>query len=148
MINERSRIGRFFALSGAEKRVFTEALLTQVIAGLLLKIIPFRWIPRAFASPQSSVNSQQSAVSSVKTADINMIKTALERAGRISPWKNRCLVSSLAARCMLRRRRINSILSLGVTKDTDGSLKAHAWISSGDVEIVKKSGEYTELYTF
>ena len=70
------------------------------------------------------------------------------RAGKVSPWKNRCLVSSLAARCMLRRRKITSQLSLGVAKDAGGKVIAHAWLRAGDVEIVSAGGSFHELYQF
>ncbi len=79
---------------------------------------------------------------------IEKIRVAVQRTGWVSPWRNRCLVSSLAARCMLRRRKIGSELSLGVAKDPKGKLLAHAWLKSGDFEIVEKRGSYTELFLF
>ena len=94
-----------------------------------------------FASRQSAVGSPQSTV-------VEKIRVAVQRAGWISPWKNRCLVSSLAGRWMLNRRRIASTLSLGVTKNPDEKTIAHAWLIASGCEIVEKRGEYTELYTF
>lgn len=135
-------------LPGREKGLFLEALFSQLWVGLLLKIIPFRWIPRLFASPQPSALSQQSTVNSPQSSKPELIKRANQRASIASPWKNRCLVSSLAARCMLRRRKIGSHLSLGLAKDHNGMTIAHAWLKSGDFEIVEKSGDYTALYTF
>ena len=116
-------------------------MFLQVTAGLLIKIIPFRWIPRLFAGYQSSVGSPQSEV-------IELIRDAIVRAGRFSPWKNKCLISSLAARRMLNRRKIQSQISLGVAKDANGKTIAHAWLKAGDFEVVEKSGDYHELYLF
>ena len=131
----------FSKIAGREKMLFLEALLLHLWVGLQLKIIPFRWIPRLFSSPQFSVGSRQSM-------DLELIKIAVQRAGGVSPWRNRCLVSSLAARCMLNRRGIPSQISLGVIKMDNNGLQAHAWIKSGELEVVEMKRDFTSLYTF
>lgn len=62
-------------------------------------------------------------------------------------WKNRCLVQSLTARHMLRRRGINTQLHLGVKKDDTNKMIAHAWLNAGDVEIVPQMEDYKELFS-
>ena len=132
---------KFWALSCLERWFFIEAVLLHLWIGLLLKVLPFRYIPRFFASPKSKVQSP-------KSEDIDFIRRAIQRAGKVSPWKNRCLVSSLAGRSMLSRRKIHSQLSLGVTKVASGKVIAHAWLRAGDVEIVTAGGSFQELYHF
>jgi len=137
------RFKKFMDISRREKMLFFEALFCQLVTGLLLKVIPFKRIPRLFADSQQSAGSgQQSSMIIVQ------IRSATQRAGRISPWKNRCLVQSLAARWMLRRRKISSQLSLGVALNKEKKMIAHAWLKAGDVEIVEKSGNYQELFLF
>lgn len=171
-----TRFRRFCALGWEERRLFCESLLFHLIVGLVLKVVPFRWIPRLFASRQfetpakaesrtrtcpdevGSVRAEgqsrhapapmESGVSGRQSGVVEKIQVAVQRAGWISPWRNRCLVSSLAARWMLRRRRISSTFSLGVTKNPDGKTIAHAWLIASGCEIVEKRGEYTELYRF
>ena len=121
--------------------MFFEAVVLHLWVGLLLKVIPFRWITRLFSSLQSPVFSHQSE-------DIALIKRAIGRANIVSPWKNRCLVSSLAGRGMLRSRKIDSQLSLGAAKNVDGKTIAHAWLRAGDVEIVSAGEWFQELYQF
>lgn len=142
------KAGKFSKLTGRERLLFFEALALHLWVGLLLKIIPFRRIPRLFASPQSSAGSPQSAVLGRQSEVIELVKAAIQRAGRVSPWRNKCLVSSLAGRCMLCRRNIDSRLSLGMAKRGDGKLTAHAWLTADGVEIVSKAGEYVELNCF
>jgi len=125
-----------------------EAIFLHLWVGMMLKVVPFRQIPGLFGNPVSSVFSQQLAVGSRQSEDIEATRRAIQRAGKFSPWKNRCLVSSLAGRCMLRRRKITSQLSLGMAKDAGGKPAAHAWLISHDIEMVGKSGNYTLLYTF
>jgi hypothetical protein len=126
-------------LSRPERRLFSEALFLQLLVGLLLMFIPFKWIPHLFANPPAN-RSQGS--------DLDLIKVAIQRSGRYSPWKNKCLVGSLAGRCMLRRRRVSSQFSLGVAKDANGKTIAHAWLKAGDFEIVEEGAGFTELYLF
>jgi len=164
------KLRRFRVLPLGEKLLFLEAFLLHLWVGLLLKVVPFRWIPRLFASRQSAVGSGQSetpmeagsrtrtcpdevgsvgtAVGSQQSAVIENIRDAVQRAGQVSPWRNRCLVSSLVARKMLNRRFVQSSLSLGVAKDPDGRTVAHAWLSSGEVEVTGKQGDYKELFVF
>lgn len=53
----------------------------------------------------------------------------VERVGGLLPWHSSCLVEALAARMMLRRRGISSVLHFGVGR-SDSSLKAHAWLEA------------------
>jgi hypothetical protein len=59
------------------------------------------------------------------------VSLALARAQRRLPWKTSCLVAALAARAMLRRRGIDSVLRFGVRRGADGRLGAHAWLEAG-----------------
>jgi hypothetical protein len=135
------RFRKFLILSARKKLLFCEALLLQLIAGLILKVVPFRIIPRIFALPPG-LRPQVSPLISLD------IKQAIILANRISPWKNRCLVQSLAARWMLNRRRIHSELSLGVTIGHNEKIIAHAWLKARDFEVIEKKGNYVELYLF
>jgi hypothetical protein len=144
----RSGIKKYGALSRQEKLLFLEALFCQLWTGFIIKIVPFKYIPRFYAERipdlkfkiQDSINNEYEVVGEVKKA--------IERAGIISPWKNRCLVESLAARCMLNKRKIASRISLGVAHDQGKKLVAHAWIRAGDTEIVAERGDYHEMYLF
>lgn len=156
------KLRQFAGLSGREKRLFLEAVLLHLWAGLVLKLIPFRLVPRWFGTPeysqQPAAGSRQSGtirpeevhcratLPVPREAETDAIRRAVSRAGRVSPWRNRCLVSSLAGRLMLRRRKIPSVLSLGVIRRPDGRLDAHAWLTSGETEIVARGGDITEMY--
>ena len=128
-------------LSLKEKMLFSEALIFQFIAGLILKLLPFRMIPRLFALSTSCM----SPILPLTSQDI---KRAILISGRLSPWKNKCLVQSLAARWMLNLRSVPSKLSFGVALGEDQKVIAHAWLKTGDFEIVEKNGDYNELYFF
>jgi hypothetical protein len=131
----------FIALPFNKKKFFFEAWLFQVVAGLLLKIIPFKHIPGLFPNPKPGTRNPEPGT-------IDDIKTAVQCTSLYSIWRNHCLVQSLAGRWMLRRNGITSQLSLGLRKDDDKKLQAHAWLKVGDYEIVSKKEDYFELFTF
>ena len=141
MADKQKRWKRFLSLTGNERHLFIESFLLHLWVGLLVKVIPFRWIARLFTGHPSSVSGMQSE-------EIESVKRAIQRAGSISPWKNRCLVSSLVGRSMLNRRNIPSQLSLGVSKDAGGRTVAHAWLISGTVDVTGKQGDFQELFVF
>lgn len=156
---------KFAELSWNEQLLLSEAFLLRLSTGLLLKIIPFKWVPRLFENKvqgtghkvQGTLNLEPEPRCSrvrrrqtlnLEPGTIEQIRTAIQRSGQYSPWKNECLVSSLTARRMLNRRKISSELSLGVANVEHGKIIAHAWIKAGDFEIVKKKGDFQELYRF
>ena len=132
---------KFDKLSRSEQLLFSEACFLQLTTGLLLKFIPFKWIPKLFSCRERETPE-------VERETLIQLKTAILLSGRYSPWKNKCLVSSLAARRMLNRRRIPSQLSLGVAKGVNGKMIAHAWLKADDFEIVEKGGDFSELHMF
>jgi len=175
------RLKKFSRLTSREQMLFLEALLLHIWIGMLLKIVPFRRIPRLFGSrsrPRAGprifdppnggsgqsetpmeaesrtrtcpdeVGSVGTAVGSQQSAIVENIRDAVQRAGQVSPWRNRCLVSSLAGRCMLRRRQINSQIHLGIAKNAAEKTIAHAWLEAEGYEVVRKHGDYHDIYIF
>ena len=91
----RSGIKKYSALGRREKHLFLEAFFEQLWAGFIIKIVPFRWVPKLYAGKTQDSTKGESNV-------VRELKKAVERAGIVSPWKNRCLVQSLAARTRQR----------------------------------------------
>jgi hypothetical protein len=149
------RFRKFGELSWNEQLMFSEALFLQFIIGMLLKIVPFRLIPRLFTCRIQGTGykvqgnrNQEPGTRNKENGTNEQIKAAIQRSTPYSPWKNKCLIQSLAARRMLNRRKITSLLSFGVAKSADGKTIAHAWLKVVDFEIVEKSGDYCELCQF
>lgn len=60
---------------------------------------------------------------------------AVTRIASYFPGSAMCLAQALAARAMLRRRGIGSILHVGVARSDAASLEAHAWLEAAGVEV-------------
>jgi hypothetical protein len=139
---------KFMNLTGSNRLLFIEAILFQLWIGFILKVVPFKMIPRLFSLPthlRSSVSGPPSQVSNQISVEI---RQAILTSSSLSPWKNKCLVQSLAARLMLNKRNIPSQLSLGLDLCENKKMIAHAWLKTGDFEVVEKWGNYIELYLF
>lgn len=76
------------------------------------------------------------------------ISKAIRRANRLAFWKNICLVKSVAARFMLQRRKIGSVMYLGLQFKNKKELIAHAWLVSNDIQITPKGNtNYREIFS-
>ena len=65
---------------------------------------------------------------------------AVRAVGPRLPWDCKCLVQAMAAQRMLRRRGIRSTLYLGVARDDERALEAHAWLRSGNIILTGRRG--------
>lgn len=54
------------------------------------------------------------------------------QAARYTPWESKCLVQALTAQRMLKKRGISTTLYLGVNKDSQNNMLAHAWLRCGE----------------
>ena len=59
------------------------------------------------------------------------IQRAIRIASSYVPWKSQCLAQAIAATIMLRLRRIEGTVYLGIAKKEDDQAVAHAWLRSG-----------------
>lgn len=60
---------------------------------------------------------------------------AVTRVAAYFPLSARCLAQALAARAMLRRRGIGSVMHVGVARSGAASFEAHAWLQAAGVEV-------------
>jgi len=56
----------------------------------------------------------------------------IDRMAARVPWRADCLVQALAGRRWLQKEGIPSRISVGATRDREGSLEAHAWLLCED----------------
>jgi hypothetical protein len=134
------KLQKFISLPKPDKLLFTEALLLIFLARMMLTMLPFRLCIKTIRATQYPHDAGADK--------LRQIRNALDRAIRLTSWKNVCLVQSFAARWMLQRRHIGSVLSIGAMHSPQKKLVAHAWISAGNFEVVSRGGNFTPLTTF
>jgi hypothetical protein len=136
-----SNLKKFRRLSLQEQQLFLEALFLSYIAKGVLLVFPFSYCRLVLTNPQTDFRQPT-------LEQLILIRRAIWQTRRLVFWKNQCLVMSIASRLMLQRRRIHSLLSLGVAFDEQKKLTAHAWLTVNEFAIIGNSGNYHELYYF
>jgi hypothetical protein len=127
-------------LSLAEKKMLLEAVFLLFSAKIMLSVLPFRRCIRRFRSADRFPECTRDDV-------VVAIRIAVSRAGRLAFWRNRCLVSSCAARMMLERRNIGSVMYFGLLFNTQHRLQAHAWLVVDCTWVTPKgNAEMREIY--
>jgi hypothetical protein len=86
----------------------------------------------------------------VSTALLHNISYSVHLMSRYVWWESMCLVKAVAVMKMLQRRRIDSTLYLGTSKDDSGRLIAHAWLRSGSLYLTgqEEKDRFTVAMTF
>ena len=108
-------------------------------ARLALIFIPFPRLARQLGTFVPPTDPRAAQARTEATADqarlAEDIGWAVTRAARYVPFKAVCLPQAMAARVMLKRRGVKSVMHFGAAKGTDKPLDAHAWLDAAGVEV-------------
>ena len=132
----------FLAMGGPDRLLVCESTAMLALARLIVLTVPFRilarWLSRA---PETDCCDQLLLV---------RVRRAVTTAARNVPWNAVCLPQAIAAKAMLRRRGIGSVLHFGVAKHRDHSLDAHAWLDAAGIGVTgfPVGSEFTEIACF
>lgn len=126
----------------SDDRLLLEAAARLFVARVMIALLPFRTIARRLGR-QGSESPRDETHSAAPR-----IRWAIAAISRRAPWRCQCLEQAVAAKMMLRARRIPSTLYLGVEPGAEA--KAHAWLRSGSLFVTggDASGRFAVLSTF
>lgn len=122
-------IARLRALPWPDRVLLAEALMSLVLAALVVAFLPFRTIDR-FAGRTSRAKPAGDARLLGKR-----VAWAIRAGARRAPFRAKCFEQGLAAAWMLRRRGISATLHYGAARE-DQTLVAHVWVTAGDDEVI------------
>lgn len=135
----RRRLVRFGQIGNRHRLLLAEAVGWLLLARLALVLVPFPRLARrlgTFVSPQEARAAQARQPRSPElVARTEMVGWAITRAARYVPFKAVCLPQAMAARIMLKRRGVESVMHFGAAKGHDKPLEAHAWLDAVGVEV-------------
>ena len=144
------RWNEFRALSGREKRFLFAAFMAHSLIVPALRVWGFR---RVYAFLQRAAPAQHSAPSTPAAEERPAVEE-LKNLGRLvnaaanhSPIRTACLTRSLALWWLLRRRRIDCDLRIGVCNE-GGEFEAHAWVEYDGVAINDSPGSVGRFAAF
>jgi hypothetical protein len=134
---------RFLNLSTDEQVFLLRAVLLVGLVRLGLWLLPLRTLQHALGSlfkREKTPGKQQ--------LPVERISWAVQVAGSIVP-RSTCLVQALAVQALLASGGQASTLCIGVAKDADSSIEAHAWVEMDGQVIIgaTEPGRYTRLMT-
>jgi Transglutaminase-like superfamily len=145
--------GRFARLPPARRALLAKAAMWLVAARAALALFPFRTIAARLGmlqSPEDASSLCCSPLSPAQRLEVQEIAWAVSRAARHVPFRAVCLPQAIAAKAMLRRRGIDSVLHFGVAKRADQSLDAHAWLDAAGIAVTgfPVGAEFMEVACF
>lgn len=129
---------RFAALSAAERTLRGQAVAALWFFRLALWMIPLPRIKKFLDKISPCAHTLKPPVSP------QQIGGAIASSSRFVPHAT-CLVQALAAQWILRRQNLVSHLHVGIIKQEDGQLAAHAWVECDGIIVVGGGG--LERYT-
>jgi hypothetical protein len=71
---------------------------------------------------------------------VSKVRRAVIMTSKNTPWESLCLVQALTAQRLLKSKLIDNTVYLGIRKDENKKLAAHAWLRCGDKIVVGEKG--------
>ncbi len=145
---------RFATFDAARQALLIEAALWLLLARVALIAVPFpRLAPYlgAFVAPEDERVIGARSIGTAEQARIAArVGWAVCAAARHVPFTAVCLPQAMAARMMLGRRGVPSVLHFGAAKGRHEPLDAHAWLDAVGVEVTgfPIAHEFTEIACF
>jgi hypothetical protein len=144
----RTTLKRYRDRTPAERVAAFRAGLLIAILQIGLAVLPFRRVMRFAYRMGTPRSGPAGSAASSSQFDRDLAVWAVEAAGRRLLSRNPCLPKALAVLILFRRAGVDAELLVGVARDADGPVQAHAWVESegqvvigGDVPLEK----YTRL---
>lgn len=134
-----NKIRRFFQISLEDKFLLIKTYFLLWTVRLMLWIFKIHRI----------INFTEKVGSSTKNNSLS-IEKIVWAVNSTSPYvpKASCLTRSLVARILFKQNGYKSEIKIGVAKDENGKLNAHAWVEIDDKTVIGGSQiEYTPILT-
>lgn len=120
---------RFFDLDRTERTLVFEAWRWLLHARVSLWVLPFSRVQQRYAAGPAERHGPRGS------GGPGDVATAIRRARHLVPAAD-CLPQALAAQAMLRRRGIACTVRIGVARDVQDELEAHAWVEVAGQVVV------------
>ncbi len=126
------KLHKFFGLTSEERRLLLTAAFLVGLVRVGLWLLPFPTVRRLLGRLRRPAGADRRS----DELSSERIAWAVDVAGKRIPGGGNCLVQAFATQVLLDRRRRTSRLRIGVAKDAQGNLEAHAWVESDGIVII------------
>lgn len=118
----------------AEKLALGAAWLLILVFAAGLKLLPSRYL-MPLLGEQVGPDPRIPLVDAAAEARARLVKRAVRRAARLSPWRSDCLPQALAGATLCRWLGVATTAFLGLRRGKAKPLEAHAWLCAGPVPV-------------
>ena len=128
---------KYYKLEYLERSTLNQIFFWLIYSVVLVRLAPLRWFSGLLGefNKTSDFEINQNQIEIIK-----LIKKNIRRSKRVLPWKVKCFEEAIAAKMVLKKQKIKSTLYLGVDKDKEQKLIAHAWLKAGDYIVTGRQG--------
>jgi len=134
-----NKIRRFFQISLKDKFLLIKTYFLLWTVRLMLWVFKIQRIINFAEKIGSSTNNKSISIKRIVCA-VNSTSPYVPRAS--------CLTRSLVAKILFMQYGYKSEIKIGVAKDDDGELNAHAWVEVNNKTVIGSSEiEYTPILT-
>lgn len=121
-------IAKYLRCSWADELLLLYIFILLAIVRLLLLLVPFRYVTLCLGKYME----ESPCINENEDRFINRVAWAIQIVSRYTPWESKCLVQAITGKILLRHRRIHNTLYLGIAKDRENQMIAHAWLRTGN----------------
>lgn len=140
------KMWKYFRLPWTERILLLSTFVLLGFVRLALMIIPFHYLTVFLGKHMEESDNKENT----ENGFIRRLSWAIELMSSYTPWESKCLVQAITGKLLLRQKRLENTLYLGVAKTKEEGMIAHAWLRSGDDIVTGKcdSKEFTVVATF
>ncbi|WP_026882526.1 lasso peptide biosynthesis B2 protein [Clostridium akagii] len=122
------KIKKIVKLSWNDKAYLFEAFFISGLVRFAILFVPFKKLASICGKYKEETTME---ITDIEKQVVSKVAWAVGEASTRTPWESKCLVKALTAQRMLVKRKISSTVYLGLAKNENKTLLAHAWIRSG-----------------
>ena len=126
----------FWELGFRKQLMFIEAFILSGVYRFMVLYLPFKYLKKQMGVAKSE-SKKEVPLSYYEEA--RSIRNIVLLVCKHTPWESKCLVQALLVQHFLKRKGIATTLYLGVNKDKQDHLMAHAWVRCGEMIV---TGQY------
>jgi len=130
-------IKKFKRLPVDEKKLLFTATFMVIKVRMLTAFLPLRFYSSNLGVRHKTLSD---TMDSSKLTILYKVTRTLKRTSTYIPFKNKCLVEAIVAKKMLKALGYESTLYLGVGRDEDKKIIAHAWLKCCGTIVTGKEG--------
>lgn len=128
---------KFIKLPLKTKILLIEAYILLGFSRLIILSCPFKRIAGLLGEENRETEFSNEGIDIKK---VYAVARGIKTMSKYTLWESKCLAQAYTAKFMLSRRGLKSTVYLGVSKNKNGKMIAHAWLRCGCIYVTGGNG--------